>query len=164
MTVDYSNTLAKGVTVNALADYTLCALRCVFSYQSLNRPEDEHEHRLLLGLIEPLVVAVLEDPPEEEYAEPGRPHRRHERLHELPRRLLGAERVARHGQGDVGDGAGQVVVPLRLEHDGRDGHGPVDAEVQDEELGVRAEGADVGHDDQVFGRVEVLGQVKDRTL
>ena len=113
----------------------------------MNRPEGEQASGLLLGLVEALVVAVLEDAPEEEDAEPGRPHRRHEGLHELPRRVLRAEREARHGEGDVGDGAGQVVVPLRLEYDGGDGHGPVDAEIQDEQLGVGVEVADLVHDD-----------------
>ena len=108
----------------------------LISYQSLNGPEGEQASGLLLGLVEALVVAVLEDAPEEEDAEPGRPRRRHEGLYELPGRVLRAERVARHGEGDVGDGTSQVVVPLRLEYDGRDGHGPVDAQVQDEELGV----------------------------
>ena len=119
----------------------------LISYQSLNGPEGEQPSGLLLGLVEALVVAVLEDAPEEEDAEPGRPYGRHEGLHELPRRVPGAERVARHGEGDVGDGAGQVVVPLRLEYDGGDGHGPVDAEIQDEELGVGVQVADLVHDD-----------------
>ena len=70
-------------------------------YQALDRPEDEHEYGLLLGLFEPLVVAVLEDAPEEEDAEPGRPHRRHERLHQLPRRLLGTANKVRSMLGEV---------------------------------------------------------------